>query len=165
MNLYIIRHAWAEQRDSARWPDDSERPLTSEGMARFRKMLGLLRGRELELSLIATSPYVRCDQTARLTSEAFNPPVPVEELEALEPGSNLAAMVEWTNARIAEGNENIAWVGHAPDVDHLAAYLIGDGRSFLRFAKGAIALIRFDDRIVPGEGELRWLVTGKVLGV
>ena len=165
MNLYIIRHAWAEERDAARWPDDSERPLTSDGIERFRRMLGALRGRELELSLIAGSPYVRCDQTARLTSEAFKPPVPVERVKALEPGSDLEALIEWTNRRISEGHDGVAWVGHAPDVDHLAARLIGDGRACIRFAKGAIALIRFDDAVVPGEGELRWLVTAKVLGV
>lgn len=165
MNLYIIRHAWAEQRDATRWPDDSERPLTSDGIERFRKMLGALRGRELELSLIVASPYVRCDQTARLTSEAFKPPVPVESVEALEPGSDLEALTAWTNQRISEGHDGVAWVGHAPDVDHLAAQLIGNGRAYICFAKGAIALIRFDNAVVPREGELRWLVTAKVLGI
>ena len=31
MNLYIIRHAWAAERDDGQWPDDDLRPLTAEG--------------------------------------------------------------------------------------------------------------------------------------
>lgn len=166
MNLFIIRHAWAEERDSALWPDDSKRPLTSEGIARFREVLNAIRPRGFDVSVIGTSPYTRCEQTARLTSEAFkkNPP-PIELLEALEPGSDLEAVVEWTNRQISVGHDGVAWVGHAPDTDDLAALLIGDGKGLLRFAKAAVALIRFEERVVPGEGELRWLVTAKILGV
>ena len=165
MDLYIIRHAWAEQRDFDRWPDDSKRPLTPLGIKRFRKLLKTIRPREFDVSLIATSPYIRCAQTALLTSEAFKPARPVEPIEALEPGSDLATLVEWTNHRVSEGHTALAWVGHAPDVDELTGRLIGNGSAFLRFAKGAIALVRFDEPITPGEGELRWLVTAKVLGV
>lgn len=166
MNLYIIRHAWADQRDSSRWPDDSKRPLTPEGVERFRKVLAVLQAREFDVSIIGASPYVRCDQTARLTSEVFkDDPPPVEPLEALEPGSDLRTLVEWTNRQVSEGNDNVAWIGHAPDTDLMTARLIGDGSACIRFSKGAIALVRFDDPLIPGEGELRWLVTAKVLGV
>jgi phosphohistidine phosphatase SixA len=36
VELYLVRHAIAEQRDAVRWPDDSQRPLTAEVIARFR---------------------------------------------------------------------------------------------------------------------------------
>jgi hypothetical protein len=36
IHVYLARHAIAEDRDSAGWPDDSERPLTRRGFARFR---------------------------------------------------------------------------------------------------------------------------------
>jgi len=30
MLLYIVRHAWAEERDAERYPNDAHRPLTRE---------------------------------------------------------------------------------------------------------------------------------------
>jgi len=61
-------------------------------------------------------------------------------------------------------HQQIAWVGHAPDVNRLAAAMIGDGESVLHFSKGSVAAIEFDDIPALGAGELRWLVTAKVLG-
>ena len=46
----------------------------------------------------------------------------------------------------------------------MAAALIGQPDGLIRFAKGAIAAIRFDGPLVLGGGELQWLVTAKVLG-
>ena len=43
--LYLVRHAIAEERGDA-WPDDSKRPLTEEGMSRFRKSARGLRVEE-----------------------------------------------------------------------------------------------------------------------
>ena len=55
-------------------------------------------------------------------------------------------------------------MGHAPDVDRLAAALIAQSDALLRFAKGGAAAIRFDGPPVLAGGELQWLVTAKVLG-
>jgi len=35
-DLYLVRHAFAAHADPARWPDDAVRPLTEEGIDRFR---------------------------------------------------------------------------------------------------------------------------------
>jgi len=35
----------------------------------------------------------------------------------------------------------------------------------VRFAKGAIAAIGFEGSVAPGNGELCWLATAKLLGV
>ena len=83
---------------------------------------------------------------------------PIDELEALEPGSDLEPVIEWTNA---QGGGDVCWVGHSPDVERFAAALIGDGRRSIRFAKGAVAAIEFDDEVdrrrrravLAGDGE------------
>ena len=87
----------------------------------------------------------------------------VVELDALRPGSDLDAMLEWTAAQPDEYRQ-LAWVGHSPDVCRLAAALIGTPAAWVRFAKGATAFIRFHGRAEIGRGELRWLVTAKTLG-
>jgi phosphohistidine phosphatase len=162
MLLYIVRHAWAFERDSTRWPDDALRPLTDEGRKRFSKMMNRLAGAKFSPEIIATSPYVRCQETAHLIAERLANAPKIEPHDALAPGSDLPAIVRWSQGQPAT---SIAWVGHAPDVEHMVAELIGDSSAMVRFAKGAVAAIEFDGAIEPGEGELQWLATAKLLGV
>ncbi len=162
MDLYIIRHAWAEQYGDPRWPDDGLRPLTDAGRARFAQVVSRLAQRGFAPQLIATSPLVRCAQTARIVADGLSGDPQVVELDELAPGSDLEGLLGWTGQQAAEYGQ-IAWVGHAPDVGRLTGDLIGQPDAWIRFAKGAVAAIRFEDLPQLGGGELRWLVTAKVL--
>jgi phosphohistidine phosphatase SixA len=162
MFLYIARHAWAGERGDPRWPDDSLRELTSEGIDRYTKVVKALAARGFAPTRIATSPYTRCLQTAEIIAQHVPGKPRIDELEALEPGSDLEPLLEWSRA---QGDVDTCWVGHSPDVERLAADLIGDGTSRIRFAKGAIAAISFESEINSGAGELYWLATAKSLGV
>jgi phosphohistidine phosphatase len=163
MILYIIRHAWAGPYGDPAWPDDFQRPLTTEGSLRFAQMVRTLAERDFEPQLVATSPLVRCRQTAQIVARQTAAEPQVVNLDALMPGSDLAAALAWTAAE-APGLEQIAWVGHTPDVGNLTAALLGDSSAWIRFAKGAVAALRFDGPPAPGQGELRWLATAKLLG-
>ena len=158
--LYIVRHAYAGQHGDPRWPDDSLRPLTGKGRKQFGRVVKKLARRGFAPEVVATSPLVRCRETADLVCERLTPPPELVELDALEPGSRLEALVEWSNERAVD---TLAWVGHAPDVDRLAASLLGMRDGGIAFAKGAVAAIRFDDKIAPGEGELAWFANPKIL--
>ncbi len=162
MDLYIVRHAWAGQRDDSRWPDDAVRPLTADGKGRFARVVKKLVGAGMMPTVIATSPLVRCVETAEILAAALDGPKVVKRDE-LQPGSDLQGMLRWTMRQAAD-HEQIAWVGHAPDVDNLAAALIGDGEALIHFAKGAAAAIHFDGEPATGKGELQWLATAKLLG-
>ncbi|MDZ7620310.1 MAG: histidine phosphatase family protein, partial [Patescibacteria group bacterium] len=86
--LYIIRHAWAEDLDMFRWATDWERPLTAAGRVRFRSVAGQLVERGFQPEMIATSPLVRCRETADIAAEVVaeamaEGQVPVVELNAL----------------------------------------------------------------------------------
>jgi phosphohistidine phosphatase SixA len=160
--IYIARHAWAHEAGDPRWPDDSQRELEIEGAERYRQVIELLAARDFAPEVIATSPYVRCRQTADLISK-YTPLKPsVTELSALEPGSNFEALAEWTRQSHCQ---SICWVGHVPDVCWLTAMLISDRQANLRFAKGAVAAVRMHGEIAFAHGELVWLATAKLLGV
>ena len=162
MKLYIIRHGLAGEHGDPRFPDDRMRPLTDEGRKRFADTMKRLANVGLEPDVVATSPLVRCRQTAEIVVDRVRGKPKLTELAALEPGSDLDALIEWSNS---QGMEEIAWVGHAPDVSDLAAALLCPrGETVLRFAKGAVACIAFDGPVARGAGELQWLVTAKVLG-
>ena len=163
MILYIIRHAWAGHYGAPEWSDDFQRPLTPEGRMRFAQVVEKLVGRGFAPELVATSPLVRCRQTAELVVEGSPGEPRLVELDALAPGTDPARLIQWTEQE-ASDSADVAWVGHAPDVGNLTAGLVGDREGWFRFAKGAVAAIRFDGPIRPGQGELRWLATAKLLG-
>ena len=160
--IYIARHAWAYDYGDPRWPDDSQRELEPEGVERYQKMIALLAERDFAPEIIATSPYVRCRQTAQLI--AANTPLKPEIVDqsSLEPGSDFESLAEWTRSCEAK---SVCWVGHVPDVSWLTATLVGDRRANLRFAKGSIAAVRMHGEIDFAQGELMWLATAKMLGV
>lgn len=162
MILYIVRHAWAEQRDAERWPDDGLRPLTKKGRKRFAKLMRRLEETDFAPQVVATSPLLRCRQTTEILADHLSDQPSVVELEALAPGSDLATLIQWTAAQEVD---EVAWVGHAPDVGRLAANLIGSKDATIEFAKGAIACIEFSDTIAAGSGALRWLATAGLFGL
>jgi phosphohistidine phosphatase len=162
MILYIVRHAVASDRDEKRWPDDAERPLTKEGRKRFKRLLKALNEDEFNPGVVATSPLVRCRETAELVAKHSTGEPRIQCVEALAPGSDLSALLHWTSL---QEQQKVAWVGHSPDVEHLAGALTGGTESSVRFAKGAIAAIQFEDQVSRGAGQLLWLATAKSLGV
>lgn len=156
-HLYVVRHAWAE--DAGPDGDDFARPLTKKGRRRFARFIAHLQASGMAVDLIATSPLVRTRETAEIMAEAFGIPSRVAVVDALAPGSDWQALVEWT---IQQDAASVAWVGHAPCVGRLVALMIGDGSAAVRMQKGAVASIRLDDG--PGHpGELDWLATAGVV--
>ena len=162
MFIFIARHAWAGERGDPRWPDDSLRELTPAGIERYTCVVKALGARGFAPTCIATSPYTRCRQTAEIIASNVATQPSIEELAALEPGSELESLLDWSRA---QGEQDICWVGHSPDVEWLTAALIGDSTARIRFAKGAVAAISFEEEINAGAGELRWLITAKSLGL
>lgn len=159
MRLYVFRHAWAEPLGPD-FMDEEARPLTSEGRERFGRFTERLKAADVEPARIGHSPLVRAQQTAELLAEGLGGHVRLEALEALEPGSDLDAVLEWT-AGVPAGDA--AWVGHAPDVGEMVAELIGSGAP-LDFGAGAMAAIEFDATAARGRGSLLWFVNAKLFG-
>ena len=167
MHLYIVRHAWAGQHGDPAYPDDRLRPLTIDGRKRFRQVIKKLLKRSFDPIHIATSPLVRCRQTADVIAELSPRKPEIVELADLAPGGDLEPLLAWTRGKSPAA---VAWVGHSPDVEELTAALLGDARARIRFAKGAVACLEFSDTLAEstlaaGQGELLWLTTAAMLGV
>ena len=69
MELYLVRHAIAGHADHARWPDDTQRPLTEEGIARFQPAARGLARIVPTVERVLSSPWVRAWQTAEILQE------------------------------------------------------------------------------------------------
>ena len=157
--LYLVRHAVAEARGDA-WPDDSKRPLTDSGMARMRKAARGLARLGVAIDVVLTSPLTRARQTAEIVVEAIHPRPTLVSADALSPDGSYAAVVAELEKHARK--TRIALVGHEPGIGELAARLIGS-RHAIEFKKGAVCRIDVDAVPPGGPGDLRWLMTTKIL--
>ena len=157
--LYLVRHGEAEERGEL-WPDDSKRPLTEEGMVRMRKAARGLTRLGVALDVVLTSPLVRARQTAEIVAGGLDPRPPLVNVESLAPDGDYAALI--VDLEKHARKTRIGLVGHEPAIGELAARLIGSRHS-IEFKKGAVCRIDVDAIPPAGPGDLRWLLTPKIL--
>lgn len=158
--LYLVRHAIAAERGS-NYPDDRERPLTSEGITRFKHAVEGLKDLDVKLDLVLTSPLVRASHTAELLVAGIGGRPRLDTLEALAPGGRMSQVLE-AIARHCKRASHIALVGHQPDMGDLAARLLRS-RGTIEFKKGAVCCIELDGSMPNGPGTLRWLLPPRAL--
>jgi phosphohistidine phosphatase len=157
--LYLIRHAVAEERSDA-WPDDTKRPLTSDGAARMRQAARGLERLGVTFDVILTSPLVRTRQTAEIVADAFDTRPPIVAADSLQPGGSFQSVVG--DLEKHSRRARIALVGHEPGIGELASRLIGS-RHPLPFKKGAICRVDVGALPPADPGTLRWFMTTKIL--
>jgi len=157
--LYLIRHGLAEERGDA-WPDDSKRPLTDDGLSRMRKAARGLSRLGVSVEVVLSSPFVRARQTAEIVAGGLDPRPSLVNVDSLAPGGSYAAVIG--DLEKQSRKTRIALVGHEPAIGELAARLIGS-RHPIEFKKGAVCRIDIDDLPPAGPGDLRWLLTPKIL--
>ena len=159
LELYLIRHGVAADRGEE-YPDDSKRPLTSDGIARLRKEAQALDLLGVSFDQILCSPLVRTRQTADVFAEIMKSKPPVATTDALTPAGSPAAVIQELGKHMRKAS--IALVGHEPNMGELAAHLIG-AKVPLPFKKGAIARLDFSIFPPKGKGELVWFAPPKML--
>lgn len=141
MELLILRHAIAFPRDPKRWPDDTERPLTMEGVKKARRAAAGLKRIVKRPALVLTSPLVRARDTAAIFAQAARWPE-AKECEALTPGASPEAVFAVLRRR---GADRVALVGHQPHLGRLLALCMrGDARSeAFELRKSAVVCLHF----------------------
>jgi phosphohistidine phosphatase len=157
--LYFVRHGLAEQRGEA-WPDDAKRPLSGEGLSRMRKAARGLARFGVLIEVILTSPLVRARQTAEILAAEIEPRPSLVNIDSLTPDGSYAAVIADLEKHARK--TRIALVGHEPMIGELAARLIGS-RHAIEFKKGSVCRIDVEDLPPAGPGDLRWLLTPKIL--
>ena len=66
MDLYVLRHGVAAERDWHEYPNDDERPLTQHGITKLTHQVKGLNALNLSLDLMISSPLLRSTQTAQI---------------------------------------------------------------------------------------------------
>jgi phosphohistidine phosphatase len=162
MDLYLVRHAVAFDPDPAQWPDDSQRPLTPNGVKRFRQAASGLGALVSRVDVVLSSPWPRAWQTAELLAQQAGWPKPVA-CEALESGRAPAEVLQALQPH--GGASSVALVGHEPSLSELASYLLTADTGHVRIVmkKGGVARLEMVEAIRPGAARLVWQLAPKVL--
>jgi phosphohistidine phosphatase len=162
MNVYLLRHAIAGERDSQKYANDEERPLTAEGIEKMRVAAeGIARILERPDSIL-TSPLVRTVQTANIVAKALGCKDRIETSDALRPGATAAKLRSLLARRAESRMLHIMVVGHEPDLGQIASQMIGASGPVVEFKKGALCAIRLEDSHLD-QGTLLWHVAPKHL--
>jgi phosphohistidine phosphatase len=163
MNLLVIRHAIAEDKDAfaATGRSDDLRPLTEDGRAKMRRNADGLRVVAPPVSTLASSPLVRARETAEIVAPALKVPR-IEVVEGLRPDRPFDVLLDWLRQRAAPNGDDrtVAVVGHEPHLGGLVTWLMtGSTEPRIELKKGAACLLSFDAAPAPGSATLRWALT------
>lgn len=162
MEIYIIRHGDAIDRDDPQVTSDAMRWLTDKGRdevaigARLLAMLGVVP------DLVLTSPMVRARQTAEIIADLIGLASRPEVSEHLVYGGSLAGVLEDVLQRGSP--KRVVLAGHMPSVGSLVGYLAwGMPELDVPFRTGEVCRVDLpDDAPAPGYGDLRWLIPPKI---
>jgi len=166
VELLIIRHAAAEDRDAfaATGAPDEDRPLTDRGRRRMRAAARGLATLVPRIDLLATSPWLRARETAEIIGRACRPRASAPVVtDLLVPGVDYDKLRHWLAAE--SKLRVVALVGHEPHVSHFLGWLLtgSASRELTSFKKGAVASLRVDPAMPPGQATLAWFLTPRHL--
>lgn len=161
MELYIVRHGIAIDREDPKSPADPERYLTEEGVEKTKQVAKGIATLGFTADVLISSPYVRAMQTAEIFAAALEyPKQKIRQSNALLPGAEPAVFFR----ELAKDKQSavVFCFGHAPHVDNLIAAGVGVKHRITSMKKAGVALLELK-RISPPSGQLLWLVAPKIL--
>lgn len=161
MQLYIVRHGMAIDREDPKCPPEAERYLTEEGVKKTKQVAKSLAVLGVAGDLLIASPYVRAVQTAEIFADALDySRQRIRRNEILLPGSEPTLLFREL-AREKQAS-SIFVFGHAPHLDGVIATALGSKKHVTSMKKAGVALIELK-RISPPMGVLAWLATPRML--
>jgi phosphohistidine phosphatase len=143
MNIYLVRHGIAIDREDAKSPPEADRFLTTEGLLKTRAAAKGMAALSLTPRLVLSSPWLRARQTAEI----------VMEEQKIDVGRLLfSSSLLWDANPLLLLNElktrqtvsSILCVGHAPHLDHFLAYCLGTKTPFTSMKKASLAHLVID---------------------
>ena len=161
MQLFIVRHGIAVDREDPKCPADPDRFLTDERIEKTRQVAQGVAEVGAAPDLMVTSPYLRALQTAEIFATQLGyAKQKIKNSDFLLPGAEPLQLFR----ELAKDKElSVVFVfGHAPHLDDLVATALGTKHHVTSLKKAGVAHVELR-RLVPPSGELIWLATPKLL--
>lgn len=153
MNIYLIRHAEAEQTSELK--PHEERELTTRGIEILKASAENWKNYFIEIDMILSSPLKRAMQTAEIIKKTFEVKLDVvEEISLLNGGQT----EDLLNLAGSLGLNDLVMIGHQPDIGNHISIMTGTDELNCRIPPSTIAKISFDGNPGIGKGKLEFLI-------
>ena len=161
MQIYIVRHGIAIDREDPKCPPDPERYLTEEGVEKTKQVAKGMATLGITGDVFLTSPYVRAAQTAEVFANALDyAKQKIRRTDLLLPGAEPTQLFR----ELARDKQvsTVFLFGHAPQLDDIIATALGSKKHVTSLKKAGVAFLELK-RLSPPIGQLVWLATPKML--
>jgi phosphohistidine phosphatase len=161
MQLFIVRHGIAVDREDPKCPPDPERFLTEEGIDKTKQVARGVAELGAVPDLMLSSPYIRAYQTAEIFAGALEySRQKIRKTDLLLPGAEPLQLFR----ELAKDKDlsTVFVFGHAPHLDDLIATALNSRHHISSLKKAGVAILELK-RLVPPSGELTLLAPPKVM--
>lgn len=161
MELYVVRHGIAIDREDPKSPPDPDRYLTEEGIQKTKQVAKGIAALKIKADLLISSPYVRAMQTAEIFATALDyAKQKIRRSDLLLPGTEPGLF--YKELAKEKQSQTVFCFGHAPQLDDLIAAGLNSKHHVTSLKKAGVAFLELK-RLNPPSGELVWLATPKLL--
>jgi phosphohistidine phosphatase len=163
MTLYLLRHGIAVDLGARGFIDDRERPLTSEGKRKMKRVASGMKTLGVEFDLLLSSPYIRARQTAEIVATVLRTKKRLRYSDHLASDGDPAELIRHLK-RDHRAARSIMLVGHEPYLSRLASLLVsGQPDLPLTLKKGGLCKLALE-RLRHGQcATLEWLLAPRIL--
>jgi len=126
----------------------------------MQKIAKSLKAFGLQTNQIYTSPLKRARETAEIAAKILNITT-LEEWDELKPDGSKAAL--YRKLEKLERNSRLILVGHEPYLTSMIGEIIGTPGPRIVLKRGGMAKVRITSFTSQISGELRWLLTPKIM--
>jgi len=161
MQIYVVRHGIAIDREDPKCPPDPERYLTEEGVEKTKQVAKGVAALGIKGDLFLTSPYVRAGQTAGIFASALDyAKQKIRRTDLLLPGAEPSQL--FRELARDKQTSTVFLFGHAPQLDDIIATALSSKKHLASLKKAGVAFLELK-RLSPPIGQLVWLATPKML--
>ncbi len=169
MELFILRHGETSKRISR--SGGLNKPLTYTGTTEIKSIADSIKKLKIKIDLILTSPLSSCKQTGEIINDLFKKRIPIIICNDLKPEGKL---LDFYN-KISEYKDtsSILIVGHEPYLSSMINDIISNNADTDRnyntnhnniiLKKAGLSRIKITSTVPRLKGELRWLLTPRIL--
>jgi phosphohistidine phosphatase len=157
--LFILRHGIAVIRGNASYPLDSDRPLTTKGLKRMRRIAKGMRRMKIGFDVVLTSPYRRALETAFVIGREYGAGESIQTSQALRPEVLPEEVIRSLQEKYSPCRR-LLLVGHEPQLSALISTLTSGGagaRPLLK--KGGLCKLEVEKLQMGKCATLLWLLT------
>ena len=170
MDLFILRHGCAGNRLSDPMKD-TKRQLTISGKKEVVEIAKSLKKLGVNFNVIISSPLARAFQTAKIIAKEYKLIEQIEQSEELKPNGSK----DFLYNKLSKSNIDsvILIVGHEPYLSSMINDIISNNADTDRnynknnnniiLKKAGVARIKITSTVPKLKGELRWLLTPRIL--